>query len=196
MWIYLNHVIVLDPQISLIIKRTGKHQVNEYDMACHGLALSGHTTVEISIIDSYGYRKLSTNETYTTQQDGFYYNAAQHVAGNISGDARINCKIVDAIGTYVKTEYIKSEGELYRTFCSDYIDNYIHVYCLSQVRNQTNSGVKWTECPLIIGTGCRVQVFSLILDSSTVWQQKFSLLKIGFQRPSGFESCTARVITK
>ena len=28
------------------------------------------------------------------------------------------------------------------------------------------SGVKWAECSLIIGTGCRVQVFSLILDSS------------------------------
>ena len=30
----------------------------------------------------------------------------------------------------------------------------------------TDSGVKWAECSLIIGTGCRVQVFSLILDSS------------------------------
>ena len=28
------------------------------------------------------------------------------------------------------------------------------------------SGVRWAECLLIIGTGCRVQVFSLILDSS------------------------------
>ena len=27
-------------------------------------------------------------------------------------------------------------------------------------------GVRWAECLLIIGTGCRVQVFSLILDSS------------------------------
>ena len=27
-------------------------------------------------------------------------------------------------------------------------------------------GVEWAECSLIIGTGCRVQVFSLILDSS------------------------------
>ena len=30
----------------------------------------------------------------------------------------------------------------------------------------TDSGVKWAECSLILGTGCRVQVFSLILDSS------------------------------
>ena len=28
------------------------------------------------------------------------------------------------------------------------------------------SGVRWAECLLIMGTGCRVQVFSLILDSS------------------------------
>ena len=28
------------------------------------------------------------------------------------------------------------------------------------------SGVRWAVCLLIIGTGCRVQVFSLILDSS------------------------------
>ena len=28
------------------------------------------------------------------------------------------------------------------------------------------SGVRWAEYLLIIGTGCRVQVFSLILDSS------------------------------
>ena len=31
---------------------------------------------------------------------------------------------------------------------------------------RTDSGVKWAEYSLIIGTGCRVQVFSLILDSS------------------------------
>ena len=28
------------------------------------------------------------------------------------------------------------------------------------------NGVRWAECLLIMGTGCRVQVFSLILDSS------------------------------
>ena len=41
-----------------------------------------------------------------------------------------------------------------------------YVYRQSQVRKSTDSGVKWAECSLIIGTGCRVQVFSLILDSS------------------------------
>ena len=34
-----------------------------------------------------------------------------------------------------------------------------HVYRQSQVRKSTDSGVKWAECLLIIGTGCRVQVF-------------------------------------
>ena len=36
----------------------------------------------------------------------------------------------------------------------------------SQVRKPNGSEVKWAECSLIIGTGCWVQVFSLILDSS------------------------------
>ena len=39
-------------------------------------------------------------------------------------------------------------------------------YHQSQVRKPTGSGVEWVECSLIIGTGCRVQVFSLIIDSS------------------------------
>ena len=46
------------------------------------------------------------------------------------------------------------------------INNSKNVYRQSQVRKSTDSGVKWAECSLIIGTGCRVQVFSLILDSS------------------------------
>ena len=41
-----------------------------------------------------------------------------------------------------------------------------YVYRQSQVRMPIGSGVRWAECLLIIGTGCRVQVFSLILDSS------------------------------
>ena len=36
----------------------------------------------------------------------------------------------------------------------------------SQVRKPIGSEVEWAECLLIIGTGCRVQVFNLILDSS------------------------------
>ena len=43
-----------------------------------------------------------------------------------------------------------------------------HVYRQSQVRKPTGRGVEWAECSLIIGTGCRVQVFSLIHDSSVV----------------------------
>ena len=46
------------------------------------------------------------------------------------------------------------------------INNNKHVYRQSQVRKSTDSGVKWAECSLIIGTGCQVQVFSLILNSS------------------------------
>ena len=46
------------------------------------------------------------------------------------------------------------------------INNNKYVYCQSQVRMPNGSGVRWAECLLIIGTGCRVQVFSLILDSS------------------------------
>ena len=46
------------------------------------------------------------------------------------------------------------------------INNNKYVYRQSQVRKSTDSGVKWAEWSLIIGTGCRVQVFSLILDSS------------------------------
>ena len=45
------------------------------------------------------------------------------------------------------------------------INNNKYVYRQSQVRKSTDSGVKWAECSLIIGTGCRVHVFSLILDS-------------------------------
>ena len=44
------------------------------------------------------------------------------------------------------------------------INNNKYVYRQSQMRKSTDSGVKWAECSLIIGTGCRV--FSLILDSS------------------------------
>ena len=46
------------------------------------------------------------------------------------------------------------------------IKNNKYVYRQSQVRKSTDSGVKWAECSLIIGTGCRVKVFSLILESS------------------------------
>ena len=46
------------------------------------------------------------------------------------------------------------------------INNNKHVYRQSQMRKSTDSGVKWAECSQIIGTGCRVQVLSLILDSS------------------------------
>ena len=46
------------------------------------------------------------------------------------------------------------------------INNNKHVYRQSQVRKPHGSEVMWAECSLIIGTGCWVEVFSLILDSS------------------------------
>ena len=46
------------------------------------------------------------------------------------------------------------------------INNNKCVYRQSQVRMPNGSGVRWADCLLIIGTGCRVQVFCLILDSS------------------------------
>ena len=46
------------------------------------------------------------------------------------------------------------------------IKNNKYVYRQSQVQMPNGSGVRWAACLLIIGAGCRVQVFSLILDSS------------------------------
>ena len=46
------------------------------------------------------------------------------------------------------------------------INNNKYVYRQSQARMPNGSGVRWAECLLIIATGFRVQVFSLILDSS------------------------------
>ena len=46
------------------------------------------------------------------------------------------------------------------------INNKKYVYRQREVQKSTGSVVKWAECSLIIGTSCRVQVFSLILDSS------------------------------
>ena len=50
--------------------------------------------------------------------------------------------------------------------CQSIEINNKHIYRQSPVWKPTGSGVEWAECSLIIGTGCRVQVFSLILDSS------------------------------
>ena len=51
-------------------------------------------------------------------------------------------------------------------------------------------GLEWAECSLIIGTGCRVQVFSLIIDSSVSFFSGHSVcLRFGVWDPDGFESC-------
>ena len=64
------------------------------------------------------------------------------------------------------------------------INNNKHVYRQSQVRKPIGNKVEWAECLLIMGTGCRVQVFlawSSIAQS--VCQQAFSLLVNRYLRP-------------
>ena len=52
------------------------------------------------------------------------------------------------------------------------------------------SGVRWAECLLIIGTGCRVQVFfSLILDSSVGLSAGIQSAEDWVTENPGFESC-------
>ena len=63
------------------------------------------------------------------------------------------------------------------------IYNNKHVYRQSHVRKSTDSGVKWDECSLIIGTGCRVQVFAWSSIAQSVCQRTFSLLAIWYLRP-------------
>ena len=58
------------------------------------------------------------------------------------------------------------------------INNNKYVYRQSQVRKSTDSGAKWAECSLIIGTGCRVQVFAWSSIAQSVCQGAFSLLAI------------------
>ena len=87
--------------------------------------------------------------------------------------------LISIFNDYITPSYTLSSS-IFCMFISIYIYIYIyiHIYifytctyvcvhvCQSQVRKSTDNGVKWAECSLIIGTGCRVQVFSLILDSS------------------------------
>ena len=69
------------------------------------------------------------------------------------------------------------------------IKNNKYVYCQIQVRKLTGSEVTWAECSLIILTGYRIQVFSLILDSSLVCEWAFSLPAILCRRLPGFKCC-------
>ena len=64
------------------------------------------------------------------------------------------------------------------------INNNKHVYRQSQVRKSTDSGAKWAECSLIIGTGCRVQAFiAWSSKAQSVCQRAFSLLANWCLRP-------------
>ena len=56
------------------------------------------------------------------------------------------------------------------------INNNKYVYRQSQVRKPIGNKVEWAECLLIIGTGCRVQVFAWSSIAQSVCQQAFSLL--------------------
>ena len=69
------------------------------------------------------------------------------------------------------------------------INNNKHVYRQSQVRKPIDSGAKWAECSLIIGTGCRVQVFAWSSIAQSVCEWAFSLLAIRCLETSMFESC-------
>ena len=79
----------------------------------------------------------------------------------------------------------------YRLLVPDHrkIKNNKHVYCQSQVRKPNTSEIKEAECSLIIGTGCWIQVFSLILDGSVGLWWAFRLLGNRCLEPSRFESC-------
>ena len=46
------------------------------------------------------------------------------------------------------------------------IANYVICEIYPKLISLTGSGVEWAACSLIMGTGCRVRVYSLILDSS------------------------------
>ena len=58
------------------------------------------------------------------------------------------------------------------------INNNRYVYRQSQVRKSTDSGAKWAECSLIIGTSCRDQAFAWSSIAQSVCQRAFSLLAI------------------
>ena len=62
-------------------------------------------------------------------------------------------------------------------------NNNKHVYRQSQVRMPNGCGVEWAECSLIIGTGCRVQVYAWSSIAQSACQRAFSLLATWCLRP-------------
>ena len=75
------------------------------------------------------------------------------------------------------------------------INNNKYVYRQSQVRMPNGSGVRWAECLLIMGTGCRVQVFSLILDSSVGLSAGIQSAEDWVSETPGFESYSQQRMT-
>ena len=114
---YLNPT---DPKMYLTITNTKSQQENEFNVTCRGITLFGLPTMEISIMNSYGYRSISDNKTYTIQQHSFHYDSKQektfttveqHATVYITGKTWINCTFEDDMGTYMKTEYMNIEGK-------------------------------------------------------------------------------------
>ena len=68
------------------------------------------------------------------------------------------------------------------------INNNKHVYRQSQVRKPNGSEVKWAECSLVIGTGCRVQVLAWSSIAQSVCEWAFSLLANRYFETCRFES--------
>ena len=74
--------------------------------------------------------------------------------------------------------------------CQSIEINNKYVYRQSQVRKSTDSGVKWAECSLIIGTCCRVQFLTWSSIAQSVFQRENSVCcrRFGVGDP-GFKSC-------
>ena len=63
------------------------------------------------------------------------------------------------------------------------VNNNKHAYRQSQVRMPNGCGVEWAGYSLIIGKGCRVQVFAWSSIAQSVCQRAFSLLTNRCPRP-------------
>ena len=72
------------------------------------------------------------------------------------------------------------------------INNNKYVYRQSQVRMPHGSGVRWAECLLILGTGCRVQVLAWSLIAQSVFSRHSVYWRIGTWDPLGSNPAFSR----
>ena len=76
-----------------------------------------------------------------------------------AGELRLHCAHHDVTliisGAFIFIGYVHEPTQAQR-----------HKLAHTHTHKWTSGGVKWAECSLIIGTACRVQVFSWILDNS------------------------------